>query len=62
MSNLFILSAEGPSKVGGGVASKEKKKKRLREREGRGGERRWKPEAVYKGRERLVSIWDNPKC
>lgn len=31
------------------------------ERERR-GERRWKPEAVYKGRERLVSIWDNPKC
>lgn len=27
----------------------------------RGQERRYKPEAVYKGRERLVSIWDNPK-
>lgn len=46
-----------------------KGKKRLtvrRVEESRGeesrGEEREKPEAVYKGRERLVSIWDNPKC
>lgn len=56
--NLFIFSGEGPR-----ICAKWELITGIRgKRINREGRREEAEGAVYKGRERLVSIWDNPKC